>query len=119
MIKEKAVLIRGPQGSGKTTLAIKISRNRGGLVKYLLGTDCLKGRFTLGTLLYDEPATVIIEDFEPTEENLELMKPLISNDTITIEQKGAVRTPNFILCSGNKDAIPHDIKGRRYAVIDL
>lgn len=121
--KGKALVLVGGPGSGKTMMAREISiKNKNGGTRFkIIGiNDLLKGRFALGEVLKGSPDVVIVEQFIPTEENFNLMKPLISNDSIQIERKGEdphmIPTPHFILCTTEMFS---KIGDRRYNIVNL
>lgn len=117
-----ALLIQGAEGVGKSYL--------GSLMQLLLGRNArtidagaITGRFNgwaHGSVL------VTIEEIKISGENkydiIDRLKPIISNETVSIEEKGRdIRmVPNFtnyLLFTNHKDALPLGDEDRRYAVI--
>lgn len=117
-----ALLIQGGEGVGKSYL--------GSLMQMLLGNNArtidagaITGRFNSwahGSVL------VTIEEIKISGENkydiIDKLKPIISNETVSIEEKGRdIRmVPNFtnyLLFTNHKDALPIGENDRRYAVI--
>jgi len=125
--KGKALIITGDEGVGKTTLARKIANtNSHSSLKYVIVTlqEITQSPFALGRVLGGEPDTVIIEDeLNLIDSHLDFMKPLISNDEITVDRKGKkhelVKTPHFIICTGDKEPLKHGMNERRFTVLPL
>jgi len=124
--KGKALIITGGKGVGKTTTAIKIANKHGTHILTSL-QEIRQGDFALSQVLEDEPDTVIIEDilneFNKHGQSLDQMKPLITDETINIERKGKsskfVKLPNFIICTGSKEALKLGANERRFTILPL
>jgi uridine kinase len=119
--KGKALIINGPQGCGKTTLAIEIAKEHG--TYKVIRLDAFTSPFILGDAMLDEPNTLIVDEFKPNYENLEHLKSIISNDLMQVNQMykepWTAKTPNFILCTGSKDPIKLTQEDRRFAIIEM
>lgn len=110
---KKSILITGPQGCGKTRLAIKLAERD--------GSYCVVDEAQLQQSPFNEflarAMTVVVDECT----NLACMKALISNDSVVIHEKGkatwTVPTPNFIFVTGDPNPVKED--GRRFIVIDL
>lgn len=117
----KAVVITGPEGSGKTTLA-KFFAEILGNCKLTEGRRVFdNGPFGLSEILADEPGTVIVDDVEFTKENICRARVSVSEDVVEVERRGEdprfVKLPNFIFCTGSIDAISHELHDRRFFAI--
>lgn len=117
----QAMVITGPQGCGKSTLARKIAAQHGTFAEidaHELGT-----RFGLGYALDSEPDTLVVEGFPSTEETLAEIKAALTSSTVICHRKykepKAVKTPNFIFCSGDENALHLDAQDRRFFVVRL
>lgn len=117
----QALVITGPQGCGKSTLARKIAEKHGRFVE--VEACQLETHRGLDDLLASEPQTVIVEGFPESEEARAMVKAMITGDTVKVERMYAepkmVKAPNFIFCSGHADPFPPGADNRRFCVIDL
>ncbi len=119
----KSLIICGPQGSGKTTLARHIAGISGKFVTTTMAELTHGSPFMMGRLLQDAPDTVIVEEFQGTPSELSEAKMLTACARIDVhlpltESKSAP-LPNFIFCSGSIDPIKLDAADRRFIVVDL
>jgi ABC-type dipeptide/oligopeptide/nickel transport system ATPase subunit len=117
----EALFIRGPQGSGKTTLACEIAAKYGRYA-VISHRELMSAPGGLRDVLRSRPATVIVDEFQPSLAELNRVKQLLSSPHLTIEMKGvqpiSVETPNFIFCTGRLDFLPGE-EERRFRVITL
>jgi len=117
-----AMLLQGAQGCGKSYFGAMFQQLWGSNVRQL-DTGAISGRFTgwaHGALLN------VVEEIRIAGTNkweiLDKLKPIISNDTIQIEEKGRDHrtVPNFtsyLLLTNHKDAVPIGDGDRRYCCI--
>jgi energy-coupling factor transporter ATP-binding protein EcfA2 len=116
----RAIIIEGPQGSGKTTLANLIADACGTKTTVMASHMFRQGHIVPCDFDAD---TVIVEEYVPAPADLGILKCLTGSPSITSYRKGAnpvvVPTPNFILCTGSLDAIPAGFDERRFMVISL
>ena len=117
-----AMLLQGAQGSGKSYFGALLQELMGSNVQSL-DTGAISGRFTgwaTGALV------TVVEEIRISGtskyEILDKLKPIISNQTIQIEEKGRDHrtVPNFtsyLLLTNHKDAIPLSDGDRRYCVM--
>jgi energy-coupling factor transporter ATP-binding protein EcfA2 len=117
----QALVITGPQGCGKSTLARKIAEKHGTYIETdARQLETLRG---LNDLMESEPRTVICDGFPKSEDAWPRLKTLITNDTMKLtRQYGATKTvkaPNFIFCSEHIDPLPLGGRDRRFFLIEL
>ena len=117
-----AMLLQGAQGSGKSYFGNVFEMLMGSNVKSL-DTQAISGRFTgwaTGSLV------TVVEEIRIAGTNkyaiLDKLKPIISNSTIQIEEKGRDHrtVPNFtsyFLLTNHKDAVPLQDGDRRYCAL--
>jgi len=117
-----SIVLQGVPGSGKTYFADVMKLLLGDGVRSL-GASSIGGRFNgwaTGCLLN------VVEEIRVAGSNryeiLDMIKPLISNDMIQIEEKGKDHrtVPNFtsyLMLTNHKDALPLGDNDRRYCVI--
>lgn len=117
-----AMLLQGSQGTGKSYFGNVFEHLMGTNVKSL-DTGAISGRFTgwaTGALV------AVVEEIRIAGTNkyeiLDKLKPIISNATIQIEEKGRDHrtVPNFtsyLLLTNHKDAVPLQEGDRRYCCL--
>lgn len=122
-LRGRALIIAGPQGCGKTSLARDIVRAAG------LARDEYRGipaksifnRFGLADALISNPKVVVVDDVVPDEAFFELAKALASEDLIEVRPKGKdaymANNPIWIFTSHLPVKLPGG--SRRFTVITL
>lgn len=119
--KGKALVITGPQGCGKSTLARDIASKHGSFEE--VDAADLDGAFSIGDALAKEPETVIV-DGAPSRRGMTRLKNLIISKEAVCHRRYKepvqVKAPtNFIICTGVSDAIKFSDDDRRFMVVEL
>jgi hypothetical protein len=126
--KGKALIITGGKGSGKTTTAQAIAFKHGFYITTSLTRLFDSGEFGLSHELLTSDnvtvATVIIEDeFDEINKYKYAIKNLVCNEHTLINRKGnlpvTIKTPNFIICTGELNAVKLEGDERRFTVLNL
>lgn len=116
---EKALIITGDQGSGKTLRARAEAVGRYVETNYAQISE----PFGLDVVIGSEPDTVIVDDMPGNVEAWLMAKRLVTSEKIQINERckkvRLVKTPNLIFCTNSKNPLPIDIEDRRFSVIKL
>lgn len=119
--KGRALVLVGPQGCGKSLIAREIAKQHGSYKE--VDADVLENSFELGEALSSEPRTVVVDGIPTSVATMRLLKSLITSNEVVCERRGlepkTVPAPNFIFCSGDADALGHDLGDRRFRVLHL
>ncbi len=96
----QTLVITGPEGSGKTTLARKIAAQHGAFTE--VGAHVFEELSTISRVLACAPATLIVEGFPTGEEATARIKALVTQATVACHRKGQnpaeMASPNLIFC---------------------
>jgi predicted P-loop ATPase len=120
----QALVLCGPQGSGKTRTAMKIASKRGkyAQISSLLLTD----PEALLDYLNSEPKTLIIENEGLIKPTIKVIEALITKDSITVRGRYGspprqVPVPQFIVCTqgGAVEWLNANTEDRRFFVVNL
>lgn len=116
----RALIIAGPQGSGKTRLARSIAVKHGTFIE--IDLPVFLSVFALNEVLRARPATLIVDGFPSTEKALNRVKEVITSPQMTVHMKFgppiAITTPHLIFCSGNTH-LWSEYEGRRFHIVTL
>lgn len=122
-LRGRALIIAGPQGSGKTSLARDIVQAAGLARSEYRGVPAksISNRFGLADALSSNPKVVIVDDVVPDEAFFELAKVLASEDLIEVSPKGKdaymAKNPIWIFTTHLPVELPEGT--RRFTVITL
>jgi hypothetical protein len=120
--KGRALVLAGPQGCGKTTLARKLASAAGSYVE-MDARDLEEDGFALGAHLAQRPKTCIVDGFPRGEVSLTRLKAMITSDEVACHRKGLnpvlVPAPNFIFCSDDSQPLKHLEGVRRFRIVRL
>jgi Holliday junction resolvasome RuvABC ATP-dependent DNA helicase subunit len=117
-----AIIITGPQGCGKSTLAKAIADSCGGSMTITEGMLMFSGFAALYSI-NDDVRTIIVDEVTEKLINWNMLKSLICNKEIEVnrphQETVIMPMPNFIFTTGHLN--PLNIKGheRRFLVIDM
>jgi predicted P-loop ATPase len=114
------LVISGPQGSGKTTLAQTIASQYGEFRQIETGPGCYFDR-EVHKALYSEAKTLIINGI-PSQDELAVIKSMVTSRTMAVrrpytETPISRPSPKIILCTEHADWLPDE--SRRFEVIQL
>ena len=118
----QALVIAGPQGCGKSTLARKIAKQHGERFIEAVAHQ-LETPQGLNDLMVSEPGTIICDGLPKSKDAQAVLKAMIAGKRVKVERKHdapkMVNAPNFIFCIGGADLLPPGVSGRRFRVINI
>ena len=116
--ENQALVITGPQGAGKSVLAVEIAMKEGDFVEVFAHELDRNGG--LDSAIANSPKVIICDGFPTRAETLQRIKQMITEPTTRINVKyrtpATVNSPKFIFCTGDFDPIPDSL---RFAVVKL
>ena len=114
----KALLIKGPEGCGKTLLASQLAGDHCPVIP----VDDLTRNAKFQNWADENNGVVIVEGF-PAHKDLGVAKLLIVSDKMLCNRLGKnpkkVDTPMFIFCTSDPDPLNMRAKSRRFHVIEM
>jgi hypothetical protein len=118
LTKGQALVIAGPQGSGKTTLARQIAAKNGTYAQ--ICANDLIGGFGLGNALADEPDTLIVDEVPAHKLADATLKKMLTDGMIECNQKykplRTVKTPHLIFCINEEQLLAFSKQFRSFRV---
>lgn len=118
--KGQVLVLTGKQGCGKTTLAREIAKGHGSFEE-IHGAQ-LDNQFELADALAKEPNTIIIDEYI-SHTGVMKLKEMVRSEEVTCNQKyqnpRKVKTPNFILCTGDPSPINLEHETRRFIMVTV
>jgi len=117
--KGEALVLVGPQGCGKTLLALQIAKQHGTVTE--ISAAELEDNRQLRELLDREYNTVVVDGLPARQETLSKIKTLLTSESVAnrgpYSTPRMVKTPNFIFCTGSDQPIPGGDCNRRFRVV--
>ena len=117
----KALIITGPQGSGKTTLARQIASENGSFIE--VDGSVLLDKHRFHEAIKGGMGTVIVDEFPCSKNYAAALKALITSKKVRYREPDGtahitVNMPNFIVCAlGSAEFLNDESAGKRYHVI--
>jgi len=113
--KGRALVLVGPQGCGKSTLARKLAAAEGAFRE--IGLHDFER--DLQNWMDAQIRTIIVEGFPNRPAALERAKQYVTADQIEVNRKmrpvELMPAPNFIFCTGDAEPLKH-LEGRRFHI---
>jgi len=117
-----ALVLAGPQGSGRTSAAIEAAKPMGTYKVCDFARLCTP--FGLSDAMREKPRTLIVDNVPASVGgHMDRLKGLITSKTMMVDRKmqepEQVKTPNFIFITGAANPLSLDGNDRRFMVVNM